>query len=217
MLETPKAMNATTQLEMVNVNAEKIHGYCNGQSAAKEQDLGIKQMQLSLKVIPENKNILGSTFAANMLIECQAKIKSYFGMFLLQEKKRQCERQNTHGIARIHDPFMSIFPVRLIAWALPKIDAAPKIGLQPIHKGLARVHNANMQVMTPFGLIKNDANVSFSINDSRKVSKRLSIHIVLIALKVVVVNYILFKVQRLSRKRVQPSGWKRPLPYGVMI
>ena len=25
------------------------------------------------------------------------------------------------------------------------------------------------------------------------------------------------KVQRLSRKRVQPSGWKRPLPYGVMI
>jgi hypothetical protein len=31
-------------------------------------------------------------------------------------------------------------------------------------------------------------------------------------------EYVLTRtVQRLSRKRVQPSGWKRPLPYGVMI
>jgi hypothetical protein len=31
------------------------------------------------------------------------------------------------------------------------------------------------------------------------------------------VSALIGKVQRLSRKRVQPSGWKRPLPYGVMI
>ena len=152
------------------------------------------------------------TCSMGLFVERISELKRDLCLFLLDNQKRQQKIEDIALVGLFDFPLIFSFPMGFMGRTIAGISITSEMVNKPVYQWFACVGNAYTKSMAICFRVVKDRKISFSINNASKICNRFIIHAGTISHYEIAVNYIMFNVQRLSRKGVRSSDRKCALP-----
>jgi len=167
---------------------------------------------LLFKRMPEFQNVFVKSLTGWSGAKGFSEFYSYFRLLSFYNKIWQYVVKQLKSCFRRCTPFVLWFPIWFMRRAFSVIYLTSKFIIQPFNKiGFCIGYSENKE-MAVFLFVKNNRKMSLSIKNASKIRKVGFIHKLFMHFQEMFVNNLVINVQRLSLRRVRPSGRKCPPP-----